>query len=339
MRKAAVFLSVVLICLSFAACGRQAYIKFIPMNTASAAPQATEMQQYSIPTEKPEPSLPEYAELSLGDENESVVLLQARLSELGYMREEATGYFGLATQRAVDLFKRQMNLPEDGIADIRMQTLIFGSSASKCVFPLAGYIIGIDPGHQKRGDADLEPVYPGFSKMKKKVSSGTQGRFSGVPEYEVNLAVGLILQDMLDESGATVVMTRETNDVNISNIERAQLFNENKTDYAVRLHCNGSENQGISGAFILIPSDNPNQNDCKRGAELLIDEYCKATGAVDLGIVERSDQTCFNWCERMIINIEMGHMTNKSEDMLLTSPEYQQSMAKGIYNGILAYFD
>lgn len=41
----------------------------------------------------------------------------------------------------------------------------------------------------------------------------------------------------------------------------------------------------------------------------------------------------------MIVNIEMGHMTNKEEDYLLTDPDYQKKMAQGLLNGILRYFE
>jgi N-acetylmuramoyl-L-alanine amidase len=204
--------------------------------------------------------------------------------------------------------------------------------------PLSGYVIGVDPGHQAKANNGKEPVAPGSKTLKKKVSSGTQGRWSRVPEYKVTLAVGLLVRDKLEALGATVVMTRETNNVNISNIARAQIFNEAKTDYAVRLHCNGSNNSSVNGAFILIPYKHPCKAECKRAAELLIKSFCKATGAKNLGITARSDQTGFNWCERMIINIEMGHMTNKKEDKLLTSAAYQEKMAQGIVDGILAYF-
>lgn len=212
-------------------------------------------------------------------------------------------------------------------------------SSPSLTLPLAGYVIGIDPGHQTKGNSEQEPIAPNSSKTKKKVSSGTQGSFSGVPEYKVNLAVGLLLRDLLEKQGATVVMTRETNDVNISNIQRAQLFNERKTDYALRLHCNGTDNEDVHGAFMLVPTKNPYLEDCELAADLLIDSYCKATGAKNLGITKRSDQTAFNWSERMIINIEMGHMTNKDEDFNLTDAEYQKKMAQGLANGILAYFE
>ena len=212
------------------------------------------------------------------------------------------------------------------------------SPTESTALPLEGLVIGLDPGHQAHGNNAKEPVAPGSDEMKKKVSSGTQGRWTKVPEYKVNLQVALLLKDLLEEHGATVVMTRETHDVNISNAERAQFFNEQNTDYALRLHCNGSDDSDIHGAFMLVPTKNPYLEDCDRAAALLIDEYCKATDAKNLGITKRSDQTGFNWCERMVINIEMGHMTNKEEDYLLSNPDYQKKMAQGLLNGILRYF-
>ena len=204
--------------------------------------------------------------------------------------------------------------------------------------PLSGYIIGIDPGHQAHANREKEPQSPGSSTMKNKVSSGTYGRFTGVREYEVNLQVGLAIRDSLEALGAKVLMTRTTNDIDISNVERAQFFNPEKTDYALRLHCNGSDSASKAGAFMLIPKSHPLKDDCKRAAELLIDAYCSATGFKNLGVTIRSDQTGFNWCERMIVNIEMGHMTNEKDDHMLTDKAVQKTMVQGLVNGIVAYF-
>lgn len=199
--------------------------------------------------------------------------------------------------------------------------------------------IGVDPGHQGKSNNELEPVSPGSSEMKKKVSSGTQGKYTRTAEHAVNLNVGLLLRDMLKEAGATVIMTRESADVNISNAERAQLFNEKKVDLGVRLHCNGSTDTSVTGAFMLIPKANPHLSDCKTAAKLILEEYGKATGiGIKKGITVRSDQTGFNWCERAIVNIEMGHMTNETEDNKLSDSAFQKKMAIGIYNGIVSYW-
>lgn len=207
--------------------------------------------------------------------------------------------------------------------------------------PLSGLVIGIDPGHQAHSNSDQEPVAPGSSETKKKVSSGTQGRDTGVAEYKVNLQVGLKLKKLLTDLGATVVMTRETHDVDISNKERAEMMNAAGADLVVRIHCNGNNDESKHGAFVLIPS-----NDCtasindasKKAGRCIIDAFCAATGAKNLALQPRSDQTGFNWSTVPVCNIEMGHMTNKEEDNLLVSDDYQNLCAQGIANGIADYF-
>jgi N-acetylmuramoyl-L-alanine amidase len=206
---------------------------------------------------------------------------------------------------------------------------------------LSGLVIGVDPGHQAHGNSEQEPVSPVSSDTKNKVSSGTQGAYSRVPEHEVNLAVGLLLRDMLEQEGATVIMTRTASDVDVSNVERALLFNENDVDLGIRLHCNGSTDSSVHGAFMLVPKDAeyPYYEECVVAAQHILDAYGRETGvSTKKGITYRSDQTGFNWCERPVVNIEMGHMTNKEEDLKLTDPEFQTKMARGIYNGIVEYF-
>jgi N-acetylmuramoyl-L-alanine amidase len=203
---------------------------------------------------------------------------------------------------------------------------------------LAGITIGIDPGHQKKANYQKEALAPGSKVMKAKVSAGTQGRYTRVPEYVVNLQVALKLKALLEKEGARVVMTRTTNEVNISNKERAVLFNNEKVDLGIRLHCNGSSNKKVYGAFMLIPSKSPHAADCKTAAKCVLDEYIKATKTKNLGVTKRSDQTGFNWCTQTIINIEMGHMTNKAEDKNLVSSSYQDKMADGLFKGICKYF-
>lgn len=209
--------------------------------------------------------------------------------------------------------------------------------------PLSGLVIGVDAGHQKHADLTPEPLGPNSPQTKAKVSSGTRGTLTKTPEYEVNLAVAKLLQKLLEEAGATVIMTRTENDVNVSNRERAELFNRYEVDLAVRLHCNGADDPEVQGAFMLIPDPQCTRwyEENQRAAECILESYLDRTKLdqrLNRGISVRNDQTAFHWCERPIVCIEMGHLTNAEEELLLIDPLFQRKMAQGIFEGIQTYF-
>jgi N-acetylmuramoyl-L-alanine amidase len=108
---------------------------------------------------------------------------------------------------------------------------------------LTGKIICIDPGHQENQNSELEPIAPNSALQKQKVSAGAVGIVTNTPEYVINLAIGLKLCNLLRAYNATVIMTRITNDVNISNIERAQIGNDAHGDIMIRIHADNSDNR------------------------------------------------------------------------------------------------
>lgn len=65
------------------------------------------------------------------------------------------------------------------------------------------------------------------------------------------MAVSLKIRDRLRMLGAEVIMTRESNDVDSGNIDRAEIANKNAADIAVRMHAYGSESSSIDGNQIL----------------------------------------------------------------------------------------
>ncbi len=207
-----------------------------------------------------------------------------------------------------------------------------------------GHVICIDPGHQDHEMTDTEPNAPGSSVMKAKLTSGTQGVATGNTEYEINLEIGLLLRDILKSEGYRVVMTRESNDVNISNAERAQLAASAGAELFIRLHCNGSSDSGASGVVAYQPSSsNPYlPQDVIAGSQKLASLLCacqtSSTGQRNLGVIPGDDMTGINWAQMPVSIIEMGYMSNPEEDRYLGSPEGQKAVAEGLAGAVNAYF-
>ncbi len=206
-----------------------------------------------------------------------------------------------------------------------------------------GYVICVDPGHQGHANTDQEPLGPGSSEMKTKVSTGTQGRTTGVAEYVVNLQVALKLQKLLEDRGYTVIMTRTSHDVNISNAERAAIANDAGVDAFIRVHCNGVDNTSVNGILAMCqtkanPWNGSSHDEYFKLCQTVVDEMCKVTGAKNMGVQETDTMTGINWCKVPTALVEMGFMTNPEEDQKLVDAAYQDQLALGMANGLDAYF-
>lgn len=208
-----------------------------------------------------------------------------------------------------------------------------------------GYTVGIDPGHQGPNVdmSDLEANGPGSSEMKARATSGTQGAFSGLPEYQLNLDVSLKLKSILEKRGYQVILTRTDNDTAISNKERAEYVAREGADIYVRIHANGSDSPENSGALAISPSSSnpyvaPLYEDSNRLSRCILDAYCSSTGFADLDVMYSDTMTGINWSSVPVTIIEMGFMTNENDDRQMSDPAFQDVMAEGIADGIDGYF-
>ena len=192
--------------------------------------------------------------------------------------------------------------------------------------------------------SEKEPNGPGSSEMKAKATTGTQGSFSGKAEYELNLEISLLLRDELEKRGYRVILTREDNDTAISNAERAQMAYEEGGDIYVRIHANGSDDAGVQGALAMVPSSNNPYipelaEDSYTLAECILSAYCEKASFTSLGIQYYDNMTGINWSKLPVMILEMGFMTNQSDDLRMSDASVQPLMAEGIADGIDLYFE
>jgi len=201
----------------------------------------------------------------------------------------------------------------------------------------------IDPGHDLRANLQTEPIGPGSATLKIKDGGGTTGVVTGLREADLNLRVALRLRPLLEHAGVRVVMTRtRTSGTSIGNIARARIANRAHAALFLRIHADGSLDRSSRGTHTLYPAFHRGWTDdvyarSKHAAGIVQEELVGTLGFPDRGLQERSDYTGFNWADVPTILVEMGFMTNPTEDRLLATPRYEQRAAVGLCRGTLRF--
>jgi N-acetylmuramoyl-L-alanine amidase len=128
----------------------------------------------------------------------------------------------------------------------------------------------------------------------------------------------------------------------MGNIARARIANRAGAGLFLRIHADGSTDPSARGTHVLYPALRRGWTDdvyasSKRAATVVQSETRRALGFPDRGLQERTDFTGFNWADVPVILVEMGFMTNPTEDRLLATPAYQRRAAVGMCRGTLRF--
>ena len=189
------------------------------------------------------------------------------------------------------------------------------------------FIITIDPGH-----GGYDPGKVGVN---------------NIQEKDVNLAISLILRDILTDSGFTVYLTRDS-DVSLDTPgapskknsdlhNRIEMIRNNQSDISVSIHQNSFSDSSVHGAqvFYYFSSD--------KGSSLAdcIEEGISTTISPDTARKSKANDNYVllknNPCPAVIV--ECGFLTNESEGTSLSGTEYQTTIAKAIAQGINSYYE
>ena len=196
---------------------------------------------------------------------------------------------------------------------------------------LTGYVVVFDPGGQETPNPEQEPLMPVMSGSKDKISPGAIGVITGRPEYEINLEIAILARDYLQSLGCVVHLTRTENNVDISNVERAQFALAQNPDAYIRLYCNADSDPGKQGIAVSVADTGKYKDRLVEWGELLGTELSDATGEAYNGCDASSFYSGLNWATDIpSFMLKMGYLTNKEEDLFLNYEAYQLKICAGL---------
>ena len=227
---------------------------------------------------------------------------------------------------------------------ITKKTSSVNTNVKGIVYQGKGKVVCIDPGHQARGNSSKEPNGPGSTIMKAKVTTGATGCVTGARESQINLQVAIKLQKILSSRGYTVIMCRTSQDVDISNAERATIANNANAAAFVRIHCDSSTSSSATGTMTMAPSSSNRYcaniaSQSQALARSVLNNTCAITGSKNRNVSITDTMTGLNWSKVPVTIVEMGFLSNPTEDRLLNDSSYQDKLALGIANGIGEFLD
>ena len=204
------------------------------------------------------------------------------------------------------------------------------------------FLVVIDPGHQQKANLNLEPIGPGATTQKYKVTDGTTGVVTKKREAVLVLEMAFLLKEKLEAKGIQVLMTRTSQDVDISNKERATFANNHKANLFLRLHADGSENPNQSGFAVLTPAEGSPYTkeiyaESLQISQMIVNKMRENQQVKVNGIKFRDDLSGFNWAKVPGVLLELGFMSNHEEDKKLSDPQYVNSLLQSVTDSIDAY--
>ena len=226
---------------------------------------------------------------------------------------------------------------------------VAGPVSARASLPLAGKVVGIDPGHNGRNYSDPDYIDHLIWNGRNEEACDTTGTETagGFTEAEFNFKVAEDLAADLRGLGARVVLTRANNDgVGPCVTQRAQILDRAHSDVAIDIHADGGPSNGRGFAILEPVADGPNDRviaASRAFGRLLLARYRDLTGMPVSsydgvgGISFRDDLAGLNLTTVPKVLIECANMRNSTDAALLVRPGFQRVAARAMAEAITAY--
>lgn len=168
---------------------------------------------------------------------------------------------------------------------------------------------------------------------------------TGLLEKDINLKVAVFLKEIAEKDGKTVIMTRDT-DTSLHTTDSAKIRNQKRSDLQVRknmlqenadgifvsIHMNKFEQESVKGAQVFYADNDPSRILAQNIQSSLVEGL--ADGNKRVAKPAPDNLYIFKGCNSIAVVVECGFLSNKEEEALLATEEYQKKLAECIYKGI-----
>jgi N-acetylmuramoyl-L-alanine amidase len=224
-----------------------------------------------------------------------------------------------------------------------------GPVASRASLPLAGKVVGIDPGHNGRNYTDpgyIDHLIWNGHEEEACDTTGTETA-AGYTEAQFNFNVAGYLAGDLQAEGAKVVLTRTSNSgVGPCVTQRSEILNRAHANVAIDIHADGGPADGRGFAVLEPVADGPNDRvigASKAFGRLVLERYHSVTGmpvsnydGTD-GVSYRDNLAGLNLTTVPKVLIECGNMRNSTDAALLVQTSFQRLAARALAAAISSY--
>jgi N-acetylmuramoyl-L-alanine amidase len=215
--------------------------------------------------------------------------------------------------------------------------------------PLAGKVVGIDPGHNGGNFSDPSTINAPVWNGREDEACDTTGTETnaGYTEARFNFDVAMYLRAYLVREGAKVVMTRRTNHgVGPCITRRARILDKARADVAIDIHADGGPESGRGVAILTPVADGPNDKviaSSRRFGRILLNRYTKVTGIPisnydgSGGFAPRNNLAGLNLTTVPKVLIECVNMRNAADAGRLVKASFQRLAAKSMAEAITGF--
>ena len=168
--------------------------------------------------------------------------------------------------------------------------------------------------------------------------TGTQGD----NEKNINLQIAQKLKQYLEQGGAVVYMTRNSDEAlgekkGEDMKERKRIANESEGDIFVSIHQNAFPKGSAKGAQVFYHKQSQEGKKLAEEIQKSLKKYVDDENIRE--VKENTNYYILKKTELPSALVECGFLSNLEEEKKLNTEEYQQKVAWAIYVGIMNYFE